>query len=172
MDDDNQLTLLFSSVKATIFDFDGVFTDNKVYVDQNGVESVCCWRSDGLGLQRLKRLGIQTLIVSTEKNPVVTMRAQKLGVDCMQGVDDKAGAILEWSNRNHISLSQVCFVGNDINDIPALKKVGIPVGVRDSYEEIHAYVKYRTESCGGRGAVREVCDLIWRANKEGRVSNA
>jgi len=160
---ESELTLELRNLRALVFDFDGVFTDNSVLVDQNGVESVRCWRSDGIGLSRVQALGLKTLIISTETNPVVSVRARKMKTDCMQGVDDKAAAIVEWSNAAGISLSQVAFVGNDINDVPALQKVGLPIGVADSYEEISPFVKYITATAGGYGAVREVCDLVVHA---------
>ena len=151
---------LLRSLRAVVFDFDGVFTDNSVTVDQNGVESVRCWRSDGLGLSRIRELGIKTLIISTEANPVVSVRARKMKTECVQGVEDKVAVIVAWCAKAGIPLSHVAFVGNDINDIPAFKKVGLPIGVADSYEEISPFIKYLTRTPGGHGAVREVCDLI------------
>lgn len=151
---------LFSSIKLIVFDFDGVFTDNCVYVTEAGVESVRCWRSDGIGIARLHDYGVGTMILSKEKNPVVSMRSRKLGIECIQGVDDKAAAIFEIAQRREINLQDISFVGNDINDIPALKHVGVPVAVADAYPEILPYVVHRTNKPGGKGAVREVCDLI------------
>lgn len=149
------------SVEAIIFDFDGVFTDNSVTVSQEGVESVKCWRSDGLGLSRLKELGIKLFIFSTEANPVVSVRAQKLKIGCRQNLDDKASAVKDFSKEFNIPLDKIAFVGNDINDIPALQIVGFPIAVNDAYPDILPYVKFQTEKCGGYGAVREVCDLIY-----------
>lgn len=151
---------LLSSVRLIAFDFDGVFTDNTVYVDQNGSESVRCWRSDGLGLARLRECGIPAVIVSTEQNPVVSRRAEKLRLPCRQGVADKAAAIRELCVEWRVSPDQTMFVGNDINDIPAFLSVGIPVGVADAHPSVHAYVLYRTRTPGGHGAVREICDLV------------
>lgn len=157
------LALELQSLEAVVFDFDGVFTDNSVVVDQNGVEAVRCWRSDGLGLSRIQALGLKTLIISTETNPVVSVRARKMRIECIQGVDDKAAAIVEWSKTAGVSLAHTAFVGNDINDIPALQRVGLPMGVADSYEEIAPFVKYITTAAGGNGAVREICDLVVHA---------
>ncbi len=154
---------LLSSVRLIAFDFDGVFTDNTVYVTQDGVESVRCWRSDGLGLSRLRSVGVQAFIISTEANPVVSARAQKLKLACKQGIEDKAAAILETCSELDIPPQQTIFVGNDINDIPAFKSVGLPVAVADAYPEIDQYVLYRTQKPGGMGAVREVCDLVYNA---------
>lgn len=154
---------LLSSVRLVAFDFDGVFTDNTVYVTQDGVESVRCWRSDGLGLSRLRSIGIQAFIISTETNPVVSARAQKLKLSCKQGVEDKAAAILETCKELGISPQETMFVGNDINDIPAFQSVGLPVAVADAYPDVYPYVLYRTQKLGGFGAVREVCDLVYSA---------
>jgi 3-deoxy-D-manno-octulosonate 8-phosphate phosphatase (KDO 8-P phosphatase) len=154
---------LLASVRLIAFDFDGVFTDNTVYVSQNGIESVRCWRSDGLGLARLCEVGVQAFIISTETNPVVSVRAKKLKLPCKQGVKDKAAEILATCKEFQISPQQAMFVGNDINDIPAFQSIGIPVGVADAYTEIYPYVLYRTQRPGGFGAVREICDLVFNA---------
>jgi YrbI family 3-deoxy-D-manno-octulosonate 8-phosphate phosphatase len=158
---------LLLSVRLIAFDFDGVFTDNSVYVTQDGIESVRCWRSDGLGLERLRSIGIETLIISTEINPVVMARAKKLNLPCKQGVQDKAAEILATCQDLQIDLQQTMFVGNDINDIPAFQLIGIPVGVADSYPEIYPYILCRTQRPGGLGAVREICDLVFNARKNG-----
>lgn len=154
---------LLASVELIAFDFDGVFTDNTVYVSQDGSESVRCWRSDGLGLSRLADVGVKTYIVSKEKNPVVTMRANKLKIQCRQGIEDKAAAILDICKELGVSPQQTMFVGNDINDIPAFKVVGVAAGVADAYEEINPHVLFKTERAGGKGAVREICDIVIKA---------
>lgn len=154
---------LLATVRLIAFDFDGVFTDNTVYVSQDGVESVRCWRSDGLGLSRLHRVGVQTFIISTEDNPVVTARANKLKMACKQGVEDKAATILDVCRELEIEPTQTMFVGNDINDIPAFKSIGVPIAVADAYPEVSPHVLFRTEKPGGFGAVREICDLVFHA---------
>jgi 3-deoxy-D-manno-octulosonate 8-phosphate phosphatase (KDO 8-P phosphatase) len=153
-------------VKLAIFDFDGVFTDNCVYVNQDGVESVRCWRSDGLGIANLLSAGVEILILSTETNPVVTARANKLKIACMQGVQDKANAIFSLSKELNINLNEIVYVGNDSNDICALKIVGFPIAVSDANPDIRKHVFYTTKKAGGLGAVREVCDLIFDAKSQ------
>jgi len=143
-----------------VFDFDGVFTDNTVYTTEDGAESVRCWRSDGLGIAKLKNIGIHIEIISTEVNPVVSVRANKLKISCTQGVNDKASTIMALCNKLKISAQQIMFVGNDINDIPAFKSVGMPVAVADAYSEVDPYILFRTKKPGGFGAVREICDMI------------
>lgn len=157
-----------AGIRLVAFDFDGVFTDNTVCVTQDGIESVRCWRSDGLGLARLRDIGVQVVILSTEANPVVTVRARKLRTPCKQGLEDKAATILETCRELSIEPLHAAFVGNDINDIPAFKTVGLPIAVADAYPEIIPHVLYQTARPGGRGAVREVCDIIFHA-KQGRL---
>ena len=156
---------LFRAVKLVVFDFDGVFTDNTVYVSQDGVESVRCWRSDGLGLAKLKRAGIPTAIVSTETNPVVTARSRKLAMRCIQSCEDKLAAVRALAVEHGLTLADVAFVGNDINDLACLQAVGLPIVVQDAHPDVVGAGVYRTTAPGGRGAVREVCDAIIAARR-------
>lgn len=149
-----------------MFDFDGVFTDNVVYVDQDGRETVGCWRSDGLGISRLKSAGVAVVIVSTETNPVVSARAAKLKVRCVQAVEDKGAAAIALCDEYGVSPSRAMFVGNDINDIPAFQVVGAAVAVADAHPDIEPYIGFRTRARGGRGAVREICDLLVAARQQ------
>jgi len=156
-----ELVETIQNIKLIVFDFDGVFTDNSVLVDQNGIESVRCSRSDGLGLRKLDDLNIKYCILSTEKNPVVGMRGKKLGIDVIQGQEDKLKALKEIIKRENFSMPQIAYVGNDINDLTCLEVVGLPMAVADSYSEVLAIVKYTSSKFGGHGAVREVCDLFY-----------
>ena len=149
-----------SSIRLVAFDFDGVFTDNMVYVAQDGTESVRCFRGDGMGLGRLEKAGITTAIISTEANPVVTARSRKLGIRCVQGCPDKLAALQELAGELGLNLDQVAFVGNDINDLACLRAVGLPIVVQDAHPDVLAAAAYRTKAPGGHGAVREVCDLF------------
>jgi 3-deoxy-D-manno-octulosonate 8-phosphate phosphatase (KDO 8-P phosphatase) len=154
---------LLAGIELVAFDFDGVFTDNAVYVNQEGVESVRCSRSDGIGIDRIREKGVKVVIVSTEVNPVVSARAKKLKIDCYQAIKDKAEAILTICKEMNVPIEKTMFVGNDINDIPAFKVVGFPVCVFDSYPEIYPYTTFKTLASGGHGAVREICDMIYFA---------
>ena len=151
----------FSNVKIVILDFDGVLTDNYVYINQLGVETVRCYRSDGIGISNLKKLGVKFFIVSTESNIVVKERAKKLKIDCYYNVGDKDKVVREISINTKINLENILFIGNDINDIPALKIVGFPCAVNDCFYEIEKHVVFKTNKSGGLGAVRELCDLIY-----------
>jgi YrbI family 3-deoxy-D-manno-octulosonate 8-phosphate phosphatase len=151
------------TIRFVAFDFDGVFTDDAVYVGQDGTEMVRCWRGDGLGLRKLERRGIATAILSTEVNPVVAVRSQKLGIQCRQGLEDKRAALLEVAAGHRIALEEIAYVGNDINDLLCFAAVALPIGVRNAHADVLACVRYRTDAAGGHGAVREVCDVFDRA---------
>jgi YrbI family 3-deoxy-D-manno-octulosonate 8-phosphate phosphatase len=153
----------FKQIKLLILDFDGVLTNNYVWISEDGIESVRCNRSDGIGLSRLRTIGVEIYILSTEKNKVVTTRANKLKTSVIQGVDDKKAAVYKLSKDLDIPLTNIAFLGNDINDIPALEIVGMPMGVADSFEEINSKIIYKTKRNGGEGAVREICDLIYNS---------
>ena len=159
---DSALADLIRTVRLVAFDFDGVFTDNSVYVSQDGTESVRCHRGDGIGLRKLEQLGIDTIIISTEVNPVVSVRSEKLKIRCVQGIDDKAQALQDIANDMSLELGQIAFVGNDVNDLSGLKIVGLPIVVQDAHADVIPHAKYRTETPGGYGAVREVCDMFAR----------
>jgi YrbI family 3-deoxy-D-manno-octulosonate 8-phosphate phosphatase len=155
-----------SKIRLVAFDFDGVFTDNLVYIFQDGSEAVRCSRADGMGLMKLKQLGFEVLVISTETNPVVTARCDKLHVQCVQGCEDKRAALEEISHRLGISLEEVAFVGNDTNDLTCLTSVAVPIVVQDAHPDVIPYARYITEAKGGRGAVREICDMFERLRLE------
>ena len=155
---------ILADIKAIAFDFDGVFTDNRVYVAQNGEETVVCDRSDGMGISMLRSAGIPLVIISTEKNPVVAVRGSKLNVDVLQGIEDKLPTLSEWVVAHHLSIDQVAFVGNDINDVECLSAVGFGMVVADAYSVAIDAADFVLSKKGGRGAVREVADLWLEAN--------
>ena len=153
-----------ADVRLLVTDFDGVHTDDAVYVDQNGTESVRCLRADGYGISKLKAAGIQVVVLSAEVNPVVAARCRKLDIKCHQGIQDKKAQLMEW---RHFSTAQVAYMGNDENDLDCLRAVGFPF-VPSSAEhavKVEALKNgwHITKRAGGYGAVREVCDLILAA---------
>jgi len=150
-------------IRLIAFDFDGVFTDNMVYVFENGSEAVRCFRSDGIGLRKLEGVGIRPVIISTETNQVVSVRSQKLNIRCEHGIEDKRAALDVIVKEMELTLEQVSFVGNDINDLSCLTCVGLPIVVRDAHPDVLSYARYQTQARGGHGAVREVCDLFEQA---------
>ena len=147
-------------LRFVAFDFDGVFTDNAVWVNQEGQEMVRCSRWDGFGLQRLRDLDLGLVVISTEINPVVGERCLKLKVDCVQACEDKAATLRRLVEEFGADLAQTAFVGNDINDLPALEIVGLPVIVADAHESLTDSGYLQTTRPGGHGAVREFCDLL------------
>lgn len=160
-----ELEPLLERVRFAIFDFDGVFTDNRVWVNERGEESLAFSRSDGLGLRRLDQVGVQYLIVSMEQNPIVGARAQKLQVDCVQGVDDKLSVVRDRIGGAGVSLEETAYVGNDINDAECLHAVGLPVVPADAWPEVMPLAKWVLSRPGGSGCVREFCDAVWEAKR-------
>ncbi|MEC9293656.1 MAG: HAD hydrolase family protein [Chloroflexota bacterium] len=156
---------ILADIKAIAFDFDGVFTDNRVYVMQNGEEAVACDRSDGMGISMLRKVGIPMIIISTEKNPVVGARGAKLNIDVLQGVEDKLPILSEWVMEKRLSIEQVAFIGNDINDVECLNAVGLGIVVADAYPVAVDAADLVLTKKGGHGAVREIADLWLSANK-------
>ncbi len=147
--------------KFLVMDFDGVFTDNRVIVDQNGVESVCADRSDGLGFGLLKaQTPVECLIISKERNPVVAQRAAKLGIPFLQAVDDKATALKHAMRERNLAQEETIFVGNDVNDLPTLDIAGYFVAPADSHSEVLRRADLVLKNKGGRGALRELCDKL------------
>lgn len=154
-----------TDVDALVMDFDGVHTDDHAYIDAGGNELVRVSRFDGMGVARLRRAGIPQLILSTERNPVVTARANKLQVDVVQDVDDKAAALEQWMAERQLDPARVAYVGNDVNDLAAMKDVGWPVAVADAHPEVLAAARIVLEHPGGQGAVREACERILTASR-------
>jgi len=156
---------LLEGVRLAIFDFDGVFTDNRVWVNERGEESLAFSRSDGLGLRRLDEVGVQYLIVSMEQNPIVGARARKLSADCLQGVEDKLAVVRDRTAAAGSSLEQAAYVGNDINDADCLRAVGLPVVPADAWPEVKPLARWVLSRPGGAGCVREFCDAVWAAQR-------
>jgi YrbI family 3-deoxy-D-manno-octulosonate 8-phosphate phosphatase len=146
--------------RLVVFDFDGVMTDNRVWVGEHGEEWVACNRSDGLGLDRLRRLGLDLFVLSSETNPVVASRCRKLGVPFGQGVRDKADRLRSLLLERGIAASDVVYVGNDINDADCLRMVGCGVVVADAHPEVRCVASLTLTRPGGHGAVRELCDRL------------
>lgn len=153
------------SVEMLALDFDGVMTDNRVLVFEDGREAVLCNRSDGLGLERLRATGLPLAVISKEKNPVVAARCRKLKIPCEQGIDDKLTVLKRMAGEHGVALANVAYVGNDINDLACLNAVGIAVAPADAYPEVLRVADIVTAANGGFGAVREVCDMIMTARQ-------
>jgi YrbI family 3-deoxy-D-manno-octulosonate 8-phosphate phosphatase len=150
-------------VELVVLDFDGVLTDNGVWVDQNGVELVRCDRSDSLGLAMLQEAGVPLLVLSTETNPAVSARCAKLRLPVEQGVADKGARLKVLLAERGIDLAHVVYVGNDVNDADCLRLVGAAVVVKDAHRDVLELADYVLTRPGGHGAVRELCDLLLAA---------
>jgi 3-deoxy-D-manno-octulosonate 8-phosphate phosphatase (KDO 8-P phosphatase) len=148
------------NIEILAIDFDGVMTDNRVYVFEDGREAVVCSRLEGYGLRRAAAAGVYCFILSTEDNPVVSRRAKKLNLDCIQGSADKVASFEAVLKQCNLSFAQAAFIGNDVNDAELLKRVALPVIVADAHSSVHALTPFRTLHKGGDGAVRELCDAI------------
>jgi N-acylneuraminate cytidylyltransferase len=145
-------------VQFVVFDFDGVMTDNKVIVREDGDEAVVADRGDGWGIARLRDAGVPMAVLSTEEHPVVAARCSKLGIECHQGLGDKAAYLQQLLTERALDPAAVVYAGNDVNDLAAMRSVGWPVAVADSHPDVLAAARIVLTRPGGRGAVRELCD--------------
>jgi N-acylneuraminate cytidylyltransferase len=155
-----ELALLPRPIEALVMDFDGVLTDNRVWVDQDGRESIAASRGDGLGLEQLRTRGLPMLVLSKEQNPVVAARCRKLNLECVQGLDIKLDALRSFCRERAIALERTVYVGNDVNDLECLAAVGCGVAVADAHPLAKRQATLVLQAPGGFGAVRELCDLI------------
>jgi 3-deoxy-D-manno-octulosonate 8-phosphate phosphatase (KDO 8-P phosphatase) len=160
----NEFSFNFSKIDVIIFDFDGVFTSNRVFVDENGKESVECSRSDGLACDVLNKLNVNSYIISTEKNSVVNARAKKINIPVFQGVSDKLEALENITKKHETDLSRVLFVGNDVNDYYAMKASGFSACPSDSHSEIKSFADIVLKSKGGQGVIRELLEDVFELN--------
>lgn len=145
---------------AIVFDFDGVFTDNRVLTLQDGTEAVFCSRSDGMGVEMLHRAGLPMVVISKERNPVTTARCTKLGLEVVQGIDDKVPAMTAWLAARELDIERTIYVGNDVNDLPCMRLVGCAVAVADAHPAVLAEADIVLPEQGGNGAVRFLADAI------------
>ncbi len=147
-------------VDLVVFDFDGVMTDDRVWVDQAGRETVAANRSDGMGVAALHRAGIPMVVLSTETNPVVEARCRKLNLPLVQGLSDKAAALRQVLDERHADPARVVYLGNDVNDLPCFAAVGCAVAVADAHPQVLAQADVILAHAGGHGAVRELSDRL------------
>jgi YrbI family 3-deoxy-D-manno-octulosonate 8-phosphate phosphatase len=156
----------WGSVRALVTDVDGVLTDGGLYYAENGDELKRFDVRDGQGLVLLREAGLLTAIVTRKQTTIVTRRARDLGVlEVHQNVVDKAAAITDILARHRLAPAAVCYVGDDVGDLPAMRAVGLPVAVADAVPEVRRQAAYVTRAGGGHGAIREVCELILTAHR-------
>ena len=148
------------SCKALVMDFDGVHTNDHVYVCDDGSESVVCSRADGLGIGLLKKAGFHLLILTREENPVVRKRAAKLDIEIIHGEKNKLQALKEWSSSHNLENQNIAYVGNDVNDLECIEWVGCSFAPSDAHPKILVAVDTVLSSIGGEGVIRELADIL------------
>jgi YrbI family 3-deoxy-D-manno-octulosonate 8-phosphate phosphatase len=150
------------TIKMIICDFDGVITDNLVLTDQDGKESVLASRSDSMHIKKLREMGIEVMILSSEANPVVMARAKKMGVEAIHnvGMQNKGQVMREVLEQKNLKTENVIYVGNDLNDLPCFEIAGWSVAVADAYPEVLRAADHVLTKTGGHGAVRELCEFV------------
>lgn len=154
-------------VALVVFDFDGVMTDNRVWVDADGHEFVSAYRSDSMGIHALEKAGIAAVVLSSETDRAVEARCRKIGIPVLQGVRDKAALLKTTLAERGIDPAQVVYLGNDVNDLPCFDLVGCAVVVADAQTDVLRAADLVLTRAGGYGAVRELCDLLVRRQAGG-----
>jgi N-acylneuraminate cytidylyltransferase len=148
------------TIAAVVLDFDGVLTDDRVWTEQDGRESVASSRADGYGVERLRQSGVPVVVLSRETNAVVAARCLKLGIECVQAVLDKGPALRALMDTRRWAAANVVYVGNDVTDLDCLALAGCGVAVADAHPAVRAAARLVLTRPGGRGAVRELSDMI------------
>lgn len=156
-------------VRLLVLDFDGVMTDNRVLVLEDGREAVACSRGDGMGIGLLKASGVPVAVISKEQNPVVSARCRKLDIPCLQGIDDKLSEFRQMIAAYGLEPAQVAYMGNDVNDLTCMAAAGVAIAPADAHPDALRAAELVTSAPGGLGAVREVCDLLIAARAEAPV---
>jgi|TARA_B110000116_G_scaffold197681_1_gene172447 3-deoxy-D-manno-octulosonate 8-phosphate phosphatase (KDO 8-P phosphatase) len=156
----NDKTITIDDIDLFVFDFDGVLTDNIVHIDNNGNEMVSCSRADGLAFDVLRKLDKPCQILSTENNTVVSARANKLGISVLQGVKNKEKSLRNLVMRRGYKLSNILYVGNDLNDYNSMRISGLSVCPADSHPKIKKISNFVLKTNGGKGVVRELLEDV------------
>jgi 3-deoxy-D-manno-octulosonate 8-phosphate phosphatase (KDO 8-P phosphatase) len=150
-----------AKIRLLLLDVDGVMTDGRIIYDDRGRETKAFDVKDGHGMKMLQRAGIRIGIITGRQSPVVDHRASELGIDLVyQGAKDKLLPFREILAKTGLPAEAVAYVGDDVIDVPVLRRVGFAATVADALDEVKPYVHYVTQRRGGRGAVREICDLL------------
>jgi len=159
------LGMLFEKIKIIVTDFDGVWTDNKVYTNQDGVEMVVCSKEDSLGLDIFRKTNdIPVLVISKETNNVILTRCKKLGIQVLAAVSNKEDVLEEELGKRGIDWNEVLYVGNDENDSGCIKRSGLSMCPKDSTEEVRKKVHHVLSKNGGDGAMREIFNILTKSN--------
>jgi YrbI family 3-deoxy-D-manno-octulosonate 8-phosphate phosphatase len=146
--------------KIIFTDFDGCLTDDRVWLNLDGEEFIAANRKDGLAVKRLKNLGIQVVIASTETNKVVLARGNKMGVDVLQGLADKAEAIDQYLKQKGLSWNDIWYIGNDVNDLGAIERANLSICPADAVKKVRKSVDVVLKTQGGYGILSEIATLL------------
>lgn len=149
-----------AQIRALITDFDGVHTDNSVFLDMDGRELVRCSRADGMGIEMLRRRGLKLLVLSRESDGVVAARARKLQMECAHDVKDKLPFLDAWRQRNGFSWQELAYIGDDVNDLECLEACGVSAAPSNARPEVKEICQIVLRRSGGDGALRELCDHL------------
>ena len=153
-------------IKLIGFDVDGVFTDGKIYISENGKESKVFHTQDGQGIRQIMEIGIKVIVISGRKSKATEKRMNELGINnCFLGYREKKDIFLKKIEEYQINLNECAFVGDDISDKEVLAIVGFPIVVSNGRDDLKKTASYVTKKSGGNGAVREITDLLIKANK-------
>lgn len=158
---------MIGKIRLVAFDVDGVFTDGRLYLSDEGVESKAFHTQDGYGVRQLLDAGILVAVISGRSSGAVQRRMSELGVPyVIQGCANKVAALDEIISSEGISVDECAYVGDDIPDLPLLNHVGVAIAVANAVPALHDQCDYSTSATGGFGAVREVCELILGAQSQ------
>ncbi|WP_085991083.1 KdsC family phosphatase [Oceanobacillus senegalensis] len=154
------------NIKLMVFDVDGVLTDGKLFIGSDGEEYKAFHTQDGMGISLAHYTGIKTAIITGRKSDAVTKRANELHIDHIyQGIHDKVKVLKELKKDLGIEWEEICYIGDDINDIPILDVVGFPCAPNNAVAIVKEHVTYTAKANGGEGAVREIIDHILSAQE-------
>ena len=153
------------SITTVVCDFDGVLTNNSVLISDDGHEYVSCSRSDGIGFELLKKIGINAFILSTEVSSIVQYRSTKMNVRAFNGITNKKDFLTNYCMENSINIDTVAYIGNDLNNLDVMEMVGFKVCPSDAWVEIINISDLMLESKGGEGVVREFAAILRDAEK-------
>tara|TARA_B100002051_G_C16745279_1_gene647158 strand:- start:6419 stop:6895 length:477 start_codon:yes stop_codon:yes gene_type:complete len=148
------------NIDLIVYDFDGVMTNNHAMVFEDGTEAVIISRADGLGVDLIRKHNVPQMIISTESNPVVSRRANKLKIDVLQDCKDKKDALIYICEKKQYDISKVIFIGNDLNDLDVMKTVGYPIAPSDAHPLVIDISILVTKAKGGDGVIRELADIL------------
>ena len=153
-----------AKIRLLIFDVDGVLTDGRLYLGDDGQEYKAFYSKDGLGMKLLQRSGVEIGIITARTSEVVRLRMESLGIrHVYQGQEEKLPAFEELRARLQLAPEEIAYVGDDLVDLPIMRRVGLALTVQDAYQEMVQHSDWQTRLPGGLGAAREVCDLLLTA---------